>query len=363
MKTNLLDVSLKDLEQWFEARGLRSYRAGQVFNWIYRKQVDTFSAMSDLSKEVRELLDASFSMDRLEVVTTVTSRDGSIRYLFRLSDGHTIESVLMPETDHSTVCISTQVGCAQGCAFCLTGAGGFVRNLTAGEIISQVRDIQRVAARGMPRLSNIVFMGMGEPLANYEAVVQSIGILTDASHGLGFSSRKVTLSTVGLVPKILQLGQDVVVNLAVSLNAADNETRDRLMPVNRVYPIERLMAACKGYALPHRRRITFEYILMEGINDRVSDALRLVRLLHGIRAKVNLIPFNEHEGSNFRRPSEDAILKFQSVLMEKGLTAIIRNSRGQDIGAACGQLRADRSASLDHRGVADQGPVDSESVF
>lgn len=337
---------MKDLEQWFEARGLRSYRALQVFNWMFKKQVDTFCAMSDLSKDVRELLDASFSLDRLEVVTTAKSRDGSIRYLFRLSDGLTIESVLMPETDHSTVCISTQVGCAQGCAFCLTGAGGFVRNLTAGEIISQVRDLLRdVARQNMPRLSNIVFMGMGEPLANYKAVVQSIGILTDASHGLGFSSRKVTLSTVGLVPNMLQLGQDVVVNLAVSLNAADNETRDRLMPVNRVYPIEKLIAACKQYELPNRRRITFEYILMEGINDGVSDAYRLVRLLHGIRAKVNLIPYNEHEGSSFRRPSENAIQNFQSILMGKGLTAIIRNSRGQDIGAACGQLRANRNAT------------------
>lgn len=340
---------------------MRPYRAGQVFKWLYRKQADTFSAMSDLPKEVRELLDASFSMDRLEVVTTVKSRDGSIRYLFRLFDGHTIESVLMPETDHSTVCISTQVGCAQGCAFCLTGAGGFVRNLTPGEIIGQVRDIQR-DARDMPRLSNIVFMGMGEPLANYEAVIQSIGILTDASHGLGFSTRKVTLSTVGLVPKILQLGQDVVVNLAVSLNAADDETRTRLMPVNRVYPLERLMAACKNYALPNRRRITFEYILMEGINDGVSDASRLVRLLHGIRAKVNLIPFNEHPGSCFRRPSEDVILRFQSILMEKGLTAIIRNSRGQDIGAACGQLRANRHegpacCDLDAQGSCDPEPA------
>jgi len=361
MKTNLLDLSLNDLGHWFEARGVRSYRAGQVFKWMYRKQTDAFCAMSDLSKEVRELLDASFSVNRLELVTTVKSRDGSIRYLFRLSDGHTIESVLMPETDHSTVCISTQVGCAQGCAFCLTGASGFVRNLTAGEIIGQVRDIQRDAG-DMPRLSNIVFMGMGEPLANYEAVVQSIGILTDASHGLGFSSRKVTLSTVGLVPKMLQLGQDVVVNLAVSLNAADNETRNRLMPINRVFPLERLMAACKEYALPNRRRITFEYILMEGINDGVSDAFRLVRLLHGIRAKVNLIPFNEHEGSSFRRPSEDAILKFQSILMERGLTAIIRNSRGQDIGAACGQLRADRNLGLDRRGTSGQGSAEPGSV-
>ncbi len=340
---------------------MRSYRAGQVFKWMYRKQVDDFSAMSDLSKEVREMLDGSFSINRLEVVTTVTSRDGSIRYLFRLADGHTIESVLMPEADHSTVCISTQVGCAQGCAFCLTGAGGFVRNLTAGEILGQVRDIQRDAG-GLPRLSNIVLMGMGEPLANYEAVVQAIGILTDATHGLGFSTRKVTLSTVGLVPKILQLGQDVLVNLAVSLNAADNETRNRLMPVNRVYPIERLMEACKRYVLPNRRRITFEYILMEGINDRVSDALRLVRLLHGIRAKVNLIPYNEHEGSSFRRPSEDTILTFQSILLEKGLTAIVRNSRGQDIGAACGQLRANRKEGEFRCATDSQGACDSQPV-
>lgn len=342
MKTDIKDYSMKALGLWLESKGFHSYRANQVFNWIYRKQLDDFSAMSDLSKALRQVMEDHFSNDRLQLETIEKSMDGSRKYLFRLADGHTIESVLMPEKDHSTLCISSQVGCAQGCAFCLTGAGGFVRNLTLGEILSQVRDIQWRMDREAPRLSNIVMMGMGEPLANYAAVVQAIEVLTNARCGLGFSTRKVTLSTVGLAPRILQLGQDVMVNLAVSLNAADDEIRNRLMPINRTYPLDVLMSACRDYALPKRRRITFEYILMEGVNDAVSDALRLVKLLHGIRAKVNLIPYNEHEKSAFRRPSLPAIERFQSVLMDKGMTAIIRNSKGQDIGAACGQLRADR---------------------
>jgi 23S rRNA (adenine2503-C2)-methyltransferase len=342
MKIDIKNYSMKALGLWLESEGIRAYRAVQIFNWIYRKQVDGFAAMSDLSKELRQLLEAHFSNDRLQIETTAASQDGSVKYLFRLADGHTIESVLMPEKDHSTLCISSQVGCAQGCAFCLTGAGGFVRNLTLAEILSQVRDIQWQMDREAPRLSNIVMMGMGEPLANYAAVVQAIEVLTNARCGLGFSTRKVTLSTVGLAPRILQLGQDVMVNLAVSLNAADDEIRNRLMPINRTFPLDVLMSACRGYALPKRRRITFEYILMEGVNDAVSDALKLVKLLHGIRAKVNLIPYNEHEKSVFRRPSVAVIERFQAVLMDKGMTAIIRNSKGQDIGAACGQLRADR---------------------
>lgn len=342
MKNDIKNYSMKALGLWLESEGIRAYRAVQIFNWIYRKQVDEFDAMSDLSKELRQILEAQFSNERLRLETTAISRDGSVKYLFRLADGHTIESVLMPEKDHSTLCISSQVGCAQGCAFCLTGSGGFVRNLTLAEILSQVRDIQYRMDREAPRLSNIVMMGMGEPLANYAAVVQAIEVLTNAGCGLGFSSRKVTLSTVGLAPRILQIGQDVMVNLAVSLNAADDEIRNRIMPINRTYPLDVLMSACRGYALPKRRRITFEYILMEGVNDAVSDALKLVRLLHGIRAKVNLIPYNEHEKSAFRRPAAPVIERFQSVLMDKGMTAIIRNSKGQDIGAACGQLRADR---------------------
>lgn len=342
MKTDIKDYSMKALGLWLESKGFHSYRANQVFNWIYRKQLDDFSAMSDLSKALRQVMEDHFSNDRLQLETIEKSMDGSRKYLFRLADGHTIESVLMPEKDHSTLCISSQVGCAQGCTFCLTGAGGFIRNLTVSEILSQVRDIQQRMDQKELRLSNIVMMGMGEPLANYAAVIQAIGVLTDARFGLGFSTRKVTLSTVGLAPRILDLGKAVMVNLAVSLNAADDETRNRIMPINRIYPLDILMAACRAYALPHRRRITFEYILMEGVNDTVSDALKLVRLLHGVRAKVNLIPFNEHERSIFKRPSAEAINLFQSVLMNKGMTAIIRNSKGQDIGAACGQLRADR---------------------
>jgi 23S rRNA (adenine2503-C2)-methyltransferase len=225
-----------------------------------------------------------------------------------------------------------------GCRFCLTAAGGFVRHLTAGEIVSQVRDIKKYI--GSQPLSNIVLMGMGEPLANYENVVQAIHILTDRDFGLEFSTRRVTLSTAGLVPELERLGEDVKVNLAVSLNATDNDTRSRLMPINRKYPMEMLLEACRQYPLPPRKRITFEYILIRDVNDSPEDARRLTKLLRPIRAKINLIPFNEHTESPFRRPDEKTVLAFQEILVQQHYTAIIRNSKGQDISAACGQLRA-----------------------
>ncbi len=295
--------------------------------------------MTNLKKDLRQRLAAVFDIGRLHRRTCETAADGTRKYLFELVDGERIESVLIPERDHYTLCLSTQVGCAQGCRFCLTASGGLGRNLTQGEILAQVRDI-RFDLEQPENLTNIVFMGMGEPLANYRNLIGAIGLLQDNKVGFGFSKRKITVSTAGLVPRLADLGRDTDVGLAVSLNATDNETRSRLMPINRRYPLEVLLEACRRYPLAPQRRITFEYILLAGINDSPADARRLSALLRPIRAKINLIPFNDHPGSEFRRPDEGTILAFQKVLVDQRYTAIIRRSKGREISAACGQLRA-----------------------
>lgn len=338
-KTDIKELSPKQLASWLEDNEIEPYRSVQILKWIYLKQADSFDLMTDLSKEVRTLLSAHFSINRLENVTTKKSQDGSRKYLFRLQDGNHIESVLIPEKDHYTLCISSQVGCAQGCRFCLTAKDGFTRNLTKGEIVSQIRDVKKNHVGPKP-VTNIVFMGMGEPLANYKNVVDAVHTILNNSFGLGFSSRRVTISTAGLVQRLSDLGKETEVNLAVSLNATENETRSRLMPINRKYPIEKLLDACRRYRLKPRRRITFEYILLKGINDSAEDANRLAKLLRPIRAKINLIPFNEYEGSAFRRPEESVLNRFVEILHKNGYTAIIRHSKGRDICAACGQLRA-----------------------
>ncbi len=336
--TDIKNLSREQLGVWLEENGIKPYRAGQIFKWIFSHQTDQFTSMTDLGQELREKLEAHFVISRLNIEKIETSRDGTQKFLFRLADGNCVETVLIPEKNHYTLCISSQVGCAMGCRFCLTASGGFIRNLTPGEIVSQVRDIKKHI--GSEPLSNIVMMGMGEPLANYANVVQAVRILTDRDFGLEFSTRRVTLSTAGLIPELLQLGKDVTVNLAISLNATDNETRSSLMPINRKYPLEDLLEACRHYPLAPRKRITFEYILIQGINDSPQDALRLTKLLRPIKSKINLIPFNEHPGSLFQRPDEKTILKFQDILIQHHYTAMVRNSKGQDISAACGQLRA-----------------------
>lgn len=337
-KIDIKELTKDQLVSWLENKGIKPYRAGQILKWIYLRQSDTFDIMTDLGKEIRTLLSRHFTINRLEKVCIETSQDGSKKYLFKLEDGKHVESVLIPEKDHYTLCISSQVGCAQGCKFCLTAKGGFIRNLTKREIVDQVRDVKN-DLDDSKRLTNIVFMGMGEPLANYNNVVSAINTITDSEFGLNFSSRRVTLSTAGLVPKLFDLGRDTSINLAISLNATDNKTRAMLMPINRKYPIEKLIDACRRYPLKPRRRITFEYILIKGINDSLEDAKRLVKLLRPIKAKINLIPFNEHEASDFLRPEESVIHKFQEILHQNNYTAIIRHSKGRDISAACGQLR------------------------
>ncbi|MBR9984623.1 MAG: 23S rRNA (adenine(2503)-C(2))-methyltransferase RlmN [Desulfosarcina sp.] len=340
-KIDIKDLSRQHLADWLKDRGGRPFRTDQILRWVYLHQADRFDDMTNLAKPLRANLEAAFVNPRLQVENEAISQDGSRKLLFRLRDGLHIETVIIPEKDHFTLCISSQVGCRHGCRFCMTAKGGFLRNLSAGEIISQVRDVlHQVNAQGGMPLTNIVFMGMGEPLANYENVVQALETITNGNWGLKISTRRVTVSTAGLVPEMADLGRDTQVNLAVSLNAADDDTRNRLMPINRKYPIADLMAACRRYPLPPRRKITFEYILMKGVNDSTADAERLVKLLRPIRAKINLIPFNEHPGSDFKRPDPSRISRFQELLAEHHYTVMVRHSKGRDIGAACGQLRA-----------------------
>jgi 23S rRNA (adenine2503-C2)-methyltransferase len=340
-KPDIMDLSPGQLQQWLVQQGMAAYRGGQILRWIYGRQVDDFEQMTDLSKTDREKLKRYFEIGRLVKLKEEVSRDGSRKYLFGLGDGQRIESVLIPERGHHTLCVSSQVGCALGCRFCLTGEGGFKRNLSQGEIIAQVRDIQ--AELSEPALlTNIVLMGMGEPLANYANVTAAVNTLTDNGLGFRFAGRRVTLSTAGLVPQLMRFGRDTQANIAVSLNATDNRTRDFLMPINKTFPIEKLLAACCDYPLRPHRRITFEYILIKGVNDSESEARRLAALLRPIRAKINLIPFNPHSASEFERPEEGVIERFQQILLDKHYTVIVRRSKGTDISAACGQLIGNR---------------------
>ena len=344
-RTDILNVSRERLGEWLAERGFAAYRAGQILKWVYRRQADSFAQMSDISKPLRELLPQHFQIPRLEVRALQTAADGTRKYLFGLGDGETIESVLIPEREHHTLCVSSQVGCAQNCRFCLTATTRLRRNLSQGEILGQVRDVKKDLPRP-EQLTNLVFMGMGEPLANLDNLLGALDIITDSDGGLGFANKRVTVSTAGLVPQMLEFGRRCRVSLAVSLNAADNDTRSRLMPINRKYPLEVLLEACRRYPLPPGRRITFEYILIRGVNDAPEDARRLARLLQSIRCKINLIPFNPHAGSGFERPAEETIRAFQEILLRKHFTAIIRQSKGREISAACGQLRARSAEAL-----------------
>jgi 23S rRNA (adenine2503-C2)-methyltransferase len=335
---DIKELSLPALTDWLGAKGVKPFHAGQIFKWIYSRQVDDFNEMTDLGKRLRSCLVDHFVVKRLKKVGTEKATDGTCKYLFELSDGNYIESVLIPAKNHLTLCISSQVGCAQGCRFCLTGQGGFIRNLSRGEILAQVRDIQN-ELDDPKKLTNLVFMGMGEPLANYDNVVSALTTLTDNVAGLSFSKHRVTLSTAGVAPNIHKLGQDTMVSLAISLNATDNQTRDHLMPINRRYPIETLIEACQNFPLKKRRKITFEYILIKGVNDSPDDAHRLTRMLNPSWAKINLIPFNEFSGSPYFRPEASVIKQFMDILHQQRYVTIIRASKGQDISAACGQLR------------------------
>lgn len=347
-KLDIKELSQKKLAEWFITQGVKPYRAGQIFKWIYLRQADSFEEMTDLSISLRELLSHHYTINRLEKSNIETSSDGTKKYLFRLEDGEYTECVLIPGKNRYTLCISSQVGCAQACRFCLTAQGGFKRNLTSGEIVSQVRDIlhdlpkKEGAAPTEKPFQSIVFMGMGEPLANLPNISEALEIITNSDFGLKFSARKITISTSGMVNRFEELAETTNVNLAVSLNATDNKTRDMLMPINKIFPIEDLLAACRKLPMTKREKITFEYILMEGINDSEEQAYELIKLLSTVKAKINLIPFNEFPGSEFKRPDDKTIQNFLQILLDGGYTAIIRKSKGQDISAACGQLRANQ---------------------
>src|SRR6059036_876480 len=339
-RVNLVGVLPSELEDLAVELGASRYRGRQLATWIYRKSVFDLEAMTDLPKDFRARL-GEVAFVEVPVPERLTpSQDGSQKLVFALDGGARISSVLMPDDDRITLCVSTQVGCGFACAFCLTGVMGLERNLTASEIVGQVLAANRLLDGEGRRATHIVFMGMGEPLANYAALVKSLRILTDAKLGLGYSPRRITVSTVGLVPGIEKLGREnLKVNLAISLHAASDEVRSQLMPVNRSWSVETLVAAVRKYPLAPRQRVFFEYVLLDAVNDSPEDARRLVRLLRGVRTKVNLIPFNDWDGSPFRRPPLARILAFQSILLDAEITTTVRWSKGEDIGAACGQLR------------------------
>jgi len=333
-KVDLKGLTLEEMTRFLAGMGKERFRSAQLMRWIYQRGVADFAQMTDLSKSLREELAQRATVSDWLPEAAEESRDGTKKYLFRLADGQTVETVRIPmEGERATLCISTQVGCAMHCAFCLTGTFGLVRDLEPAEIVNQV-----CAAIKDGPVNNIVLMGMGEPLHNLDNVVKALEILY-AEAGFNFSPRKVTLSTSGLVPEMAELGRRIRVNLAVSLNATTDAVRDELMPVNRRFPLRALMAACRDFPLQPRQRITFEYILIRDVNDTPEDARRLVKLLHGVKAKVNLIPYNEHEGSVFRSPDPARIEAFQTYLLSRNIVAIRRASKGQDISAACGQLK------------------------
>ena len=338
MKPNIKDLSFSEFSAFLAERKHSAYRAKQVWQWLFEKRAQEFAEMSNLSRKLRDELEQYFSISSLAVLRRNESRDGTIKFLFGLADGQSIESVLIPETKRLTLCISTQVGCAYGCAFCATALLGFKRNLSASEIVDQIIEASRepAAAKG---ISNIVLMGMGEPLANYANTLRAIEIMTDASWGLGIAPRRVTLSSVGLIPQIEKLMAETNVSLAISLHAATEELRGRLMPVNRKYSLQQLMDCCRNLPLPRRKRITFEYVLLSGVNDSLADANALCRVLRGVPSKVNVIPFNPHPESQFERPTDEAVKRFQQVLFDHKIQVNVRRPRGDDIAAACGQLQ------------------------
>jgi len=329
-----------ELEDLAVELGASRYRGRQLATWIYRKSVYALDAMSDLPKDFRSALSDNRTVTLPDVARVTPSLDGSRKLVFRLEDDSRVSAVIMPDDDRITLCLSTQVGCGYACAFCLTGTMGLERNLTAGEIVGQLLAANALLAEDGQRVTHLVFMGMGEPLANFAALVKAVRIFTDAKLGLGYSPRRITVSTVGLVSGIEKLGrEDLKVNLAVSLHASSDDVRSQLMPVNKSWNLSALMEAVRKYPLTHRQRVFFEYVMLDGVNDDVEDARRLARLLRGVKAKVNLIPFNDWEGSTFQRPPLPRILAFQSVLLDADITTTVRWSKGEDIGAACGQLR------------------------
>jgi len=334
----ITDQSEADLRQWAVNQGEKPFRAVQLFQWLYLHRVDSWEEMTNVSKKFLKKASHHFSLQRIPIVHKQVASDGTVKMLQELNDGHRIESVLLNHGDHFTVCISTQVGCAMGCKFCLTARMGLKRNLTPGEIVEQVLNAQSLLPAGKI-LRNIVYMGMGEPFHNYDNTIHSLRIFLNP-HGFSFSTRRITVSTSGIVPGIEKFAResDVRVNLAISLNGVTQEARTKLMPVSRRYSLEDLIQSCRQFPKESRKRITFEYILMQGLTDSMEAARQLVKLLHGIKGKVNLIPYNENAELPYKAPEPESVQKFQKYLMDHGILVTTRVSRGQEISAACGQL-------------------------
>jgi 23S rRNA (adenine2503-C2)-methyltransferase len=346
---NLFGLDRTALRARFAEMGEAPYRADQVMNWIYRRGADNFDAMTNVSKDLRTRLAAHFVIQPPELITEQVSADGTRKWVTKAGEGQAIETVFIPEDDRGTLCISSQVGCAMDCSFCATGAQGFSRNLSTAEIIAQVWFAAKTLG-GPPRpgqnvpaaergVTNVVFMGMGEPLANYDAVVPALRILLD-DHGFGLSKRKVTVSTSGLVPFIERLREDVDCAMALSLHAPNDALRDELVPINRKYPLAELIEACRKYTVGKDRKahIVYEYVMLDGVNDSPEHARQLAKLLHGLPAKVNLIPFNPFPDTQYRRSPAERIRAFSDILRAKDIVTTTRKTRGDDIDAACGQL-------------------------
>lgn len=347
-KTDLRNLDQQGLIDFVENLHQPPFRARQLMAWLYKPGIEHFSQMTDLAKKFRAILEETACISSFPNPLLERSSDGCVKFGFSLADGHVIETVLIPEEERNTLCVSSQVGCHMHCSFCLTGTMGFVRNLSPAEIVNQVCGARDFLLQedpdsliGPAEVTNIVFMGMGEPLNNLDNLLTAISILTEQK-GLDFTGRRITVSTCGIVPKMLQLGSNSRVNLAVSLHAIDNETRDSLMPVNKKYPIEDLLLACKEYPMPKRRRIMFEYTLLDGINDSDEEAYELARRLRDIPCKINLLAYNECEGLPYKSPSRDRMLVFQNILRKHHYSVFIRTSRGADISAACGQLASNQ---------------------
>ncbi|HSE36091.1 MAG TPA: 23S rRNA (adenine(2503)-C(2))-methyltransferase RlmN [Blastocatellia bacterium] len=347
-RTELLGLTQDELREFFAALAEKPYRAQQLYDAIYRRRIASFDAMTDLPKTLRRILQDHAIVTRTRIESEFMSSDGTRRFLLRLADESEVESVFMPEERRDTICISSQVGCPLACSFCMTGVLGLKRNMTAGEIVSQVIVVlNQVYGEGVevPHRTNIVMMGMGEPLLNYDQVIKAVRLFVDQK-GLAIPIRGLTLSTAGIVPRIYDLRREEVrPRLAISLTAPTDELRNQLFPVNRKYPLAELMEACRRYPLGDRERLTFEYVMLDKVNDSDQQARELVRLLSGIRAKVNLIPHNPSPELPYASSSMERIVAFQKILTEKGLPSFIRRPRGQDISAACGQLAARHQAS------------------
>lgn len=347
LKPSALDYSVKEWEVWFTERSLPAYHGKQVFQWIFQKEVLDPLMFTNLAKSIREQLAENLSWDLLTIHSRLHSQDGSEKLLLKTKDQLLLEMVIMPYDDRVTLCISSQVGCRMGCTFCQTGKMGFKRNLSSGEILAQILLANRLLqeTEDQRKVTNVVFMGMGEPLDNYDEVVKACLAMIDTA-GMHLSKAKVTVSTSGLVPEIYRLGRELPVRLAISLHSADDIARSKMMPVNRKYPLEKLKKALLEYPAPSRYGITLEYVMIEGINDSLVEAKKLVKFIHGLKAKVNLIPINHFPGLKMKASEEESINTFQKYLSERGIPAPVRYSRAQDVSGGCGQLAAKEQSQI-----------------